>query len=61
MPMNYLLKLLKSRTVLTFLALFLFHGLQGTQDLIPVAYVPFVDAVLTLLGIYFRVNTVQKL
>lgn len=54
------MKLLKSRTVLTFIALFIFHGFQETKPLVPVDYQVWVDLVLTILGVYFRVNIVQK-
>ena len=47
---------LKSRTVWTVVVLFIIHGVTGVHDSIPVAVQPVVDAVLSLLAIYFRVN-----
>jgi len=47
---------LVSRTVWTVVALFVFHGFTGVHDMIPSNISPFVDAVLSLLAIYFRVS-----
>lgn len=55
-----LASILKSRTVWTFVALFIFNGLQGTQIMVPVEYLGIVNGLLSLLGIYFRANPVQK-
>ena len=55
------MKLLTSRTVWTFIALFVFHGLQETKPLVPVDYQVWVDLILTVLGLYFRANPQAKL
>lgn len=47
---------LYSKTVWTIVALFIFHGFTGVHDLIPESITAFVDPVLSLLAIYFRVN-----
>lgn len=55
-----LASILKSRTVWTFVALFIFNGLQATQQFLPTEYTGVVNGILTLLGIYFRTFPVQK-
>lgn len=50
------MKIITSRTVWTFVALFIINGIEGVRDLIPVGLLPVIDAVLTILGIYFRVK-----
>lgn len=54
--MEKLLSYLKSRTVLTVILMFLVNGVTGIQEFIPEAYLPIVNAVLSLLAIYYRVE-----
>jgi len=51
---------LKSRTVWTIIALVLVNGVPSTRDLIPPAYFPYLDTLLGLLAIYFRINPRQQ-
>jgi hypothetical protein len=57
--MEKLLSYLKSRTVLTVILIFLVNGVAGVQEFIPEAYLPIVNAILSLLTIYFRVSPKQ--
>jgi hypothetical protein len=57
--MTVISKLAKSRTVWTLLAIFAFNGLQGVAaapsfSQVNPKYVTDVNAILTLLGMYFR-------
>ena len=54
--MQNILNVFKSRTVWTIIVLFVINGVSGVHDLIPSVALPFVDAVIGLAGIYFRVN-----
>lgn len=54
MSMDAIKNLLKSRTVWTFIGLFVFNGLTSVQSMVPENYVGLVNLVLSLLGIYFR-------
>ena len=53
-------KILKSRTVWTVLVMFFVNGLAGISDLIPANLLPLVNAVLSILAIYFKVTPSQK-
>ena len=53
-------KLLKSRTVWTIVVLFLINGVAGIHDAIPSQALPFIDGLLGILGIYFRVSPKQQ-
>lgn len=53
-------QVLKSRTVWTFIGLFIFNGLQAVQPMIPQEYVGVINGILALLGIYFRAKPIQK-
>lgn len=55
--MNKVLNVLKSRTVITIIVLFVINGVGGIHDLIPSAYLPVIDFVLSSAAIYFRINT----
>jgi hypothetical protein len=47
---------LVSRTVWVVVALFIFHGFTGVHDMLPANITAFIDPVLSLLAIYFRVS-----
>lgn len=55
-----LLSYLKSRTVWVFIALFVVNGLAGVRELFPEGWLPAVDGLLVVLGIYFRVKPRQQ-
>lgn len=54
-----LLGYLKSRTVWAFIALFVINGVEPIRTSIPIDVLPIVDAVLAVLGVYFRVKPKQ--
>ena len=47
---------LKSRTVWTIIVLFVINGVEGIRGVIPANALPIVDAVLSVLAVYFRVK-----
>lgn len=51
-----MLKILKSRTIWTILALVVINGVPPVRELISPALLPFIDVLLGLLAAYFRVN-----
>lgn len=53
------LRIFKSRTVRTIIAMFLINGIQGLYPIIPPEVMPLVDGALSLLAIYFRVSPAQ--
>ena len=55
-----MIDIFKSRTVWTFVLLFVIGGVQGTADVMPTPLFQLLTVVLTGLGIYFRVKPVQK-
>ena len=58
------LKLFKSRTFWTIVALFLVNGVTGIRDIIAESHpasLPALDAVLSLAAIYFRAKPKQQL
>jgi len=59
--MTKILDVLKSRTVLTIVLLFLINGVAGVQEFIPAEHLALVNAFLSALAIYFRVNVQAKL
>ena len=59
--LDKILNLAKSRTVWTILVLFIVNGFEGVRDLFPGAWLPIIDALLSSLAIYFRVNPRAKL
>ena len=52
---------LKSRTVWTIIVLFVINGVEGIRGVIPANVLPIVDAVLSVLAIYFRVKPQAEL
>lgn len=50
----------RSRTVWTFVVFFVINGIEGVRDMIPANLLPAIDAVLLVLGSYFRVNAKAK-
>lgn len=55
-----MMKLLKSRTVWTIIVLFVINGVAGIHDTIPVNLLPFIDGILGILAIYFKLNPSQN-
>lgn len=51
---------LTSRTTWTIVALFLFNGISAVSGLVPEAWLPTVNGLLSVLAIYFKVNPSQK-
>lgn len=58
--MEKLISALKSKTIWSLIALFVINGIGGVHDSIPAVYLPFIDAVIAFVGIYGRINPVQK-
>lgn len=54
--MEKILRALGSRTVWTFVVMFVINGVQGVQEFISPQYLDGVNALLVVLGAYFRVN-----
>jgi len=54
--MEKLLKILKSRTVWSGVAVVLVNGVPAVKDLMPPDILPIVNSVLGFLAIYFRIN-----
>lgn len=52
---------LRSKTVLTVIAMFIYNGLSSVKDLVPLKYQDAVNVALTMLAAYFRVNPSEKL
>ena len=52
-------KLFKSRQAYTIAALFAINGVGGIHDQIPANLLPFVDGLLSMLALYFRVAPKQ--
>jgi len=50
------MKLFKSRTVWTIIALFIINGMTGIKSFIPAYWLPLVNGVLGILAIYFRAD-----
>jgi len=48
---------LKSRTVWTIVVLFIMNGITGIDDFTPESFDNIANPILSLLAIYFRVNT----
>lgn len=51
----------KSKTVWTFVALFIISGTNGVMNLIPAGDVIYVQGFLTFLGAFFHVDTAKAL
>lgn len=58
--MEKIKKALSSRTVWMVVALFVINGITGVQDLLPVAWLPYINSFVGILAIYFKVNPSQK-
>lgn len=54
------MKILKSRTFWVIVATFVFNGLEAIKDSIPPEFQVAVNAILLILGTYFRTNPKQK-
>ena len=53
------LNIFKSRTVWTIVVMFLINGVQGIHSMVPAEWLPFIDGILSMLAIYFRVAPAQ--
>ena len=53
-------KIIKSRTVITIVVLFLIGGIGGIRDFIPESILPIITAILSALAVYFRVKPKVK-
>ena len=58
--MNKIKQIFTSRTVWTLIVLFVVNGVSGIHDLIPVSLLPFVDGILGVLAVYFKVKPSQE-
>jgi hypothetical protein len=58
--MNTILKALKSRTVWTVVAMFVIGGVEAISSTIPASSMVYVQGVLSLVAIYFKLNPSQK-
>ncbi len=58
--LDKIIKIGKSRTVITIIVLFVINGIGGVKDWIPSDYLPAIDALLALAAIYFRITPRQK-
>ncbi len=52
--LDKIIKIGKSRTVITIIVLFVINGIGGVKDLIPPEYLPVIDFILSGLAVYFR-------
>jgi len=52
---------LKSRTVWAVIVLFIVNGVDGVRENIPANWLSLIDAILSMLAVYFRVNVKQPL
>ena len=50
----------KSRTFWTLVVMFLVNGIAGIHNMIPATWLPFVDGILGILVIYFKLNPSQS-
>jgi hypothetical protein len=57
--MNTIVTMLKSRTVWTVVAMFVIGGIGAVHSLIPAGDVVYVQGVLGLLAVYFKLNPSQ--
>lgn len=58
--MEKIVKAIKSRTVQSIIVLFVINGFAGVQDIIPAEYLPIINAILSMLAVYFRVSPKQQ-
>ena len=58
--MAKLIKLFFSRTVWTIIVMVIINGIPSVESMIPVSWLPYIDGVLGLLAIYFRINPKQN-
>ena len=54
------LNVLKSRTVWVIIVMFFINGVAGIRAQIPAEWLPFIDGVLSMAAIYFRVAPAQS-
>lgn len=54
------MKLLKSRQFWTLVVLFVINGVSGVSEFIPASVLPYVNGVLGLLAVWFRVLPKQQ-
>ena len=58
--MDTFLKLIKSRQFWTLAVLFIINGVSGIREAIPVGVLPYIDGLLGMLVIYFRISPKQN-
>ena len=54
--MSQIKNIIKSRTVITVVILFLIGGIGSIREFIPESILPIITALLSALAIYFRIN-----
>ena len=59
--MQKIIGAIKSRTVWTIVGLVLLNGVPSVTNLLPTGWLPYMNDLLGLLAIYFRVNPRQQL
>ena len=57
--MNTIQKALTSRTVWAIVGMFFFSGLAGISGMLPPAWLPFINGLLGVLAIYYKLNPSQ--
>ncbi len=58
--MDKVKKVLRSRQFWTGVAIFVINGVDGIREIIPVEIIPYVNGVLGMLAVYFRISPRQK-
>ncbi len=58
--MSKILSAIKSRTVWTIIGLVILNGVPSVTGLLPAGWLPYVNDLLGLLAVYFRVNPKQQ-
>jgi len=54
------MKILKSRTVWSIVAMFIISGFDGIMGFIPAGYLPVINGALSMLAVYFKINPSQE-
>ncbi len=58
--LEHALKIVQSRQFWTGVVIFIINGFDAVRDLIPAGIVPYLNSVLGMLAIYFRIDAKQK-
>ena len=53
-------QLFRSRTVWTIAALFIINGFAGISGMLPVESLPYINGILSIMAIYFKLNPSQQ-